>query len=127
MAHAAKEGEESMAAVVAAPLTYCRGAYSPEHSFFEGYEWCFCSCLNCGAFLGWGFAHKDRLTCYRQANRERTTTSEKRDVLPSQVTPDFSVLSLQSVPVTPSTVPIDFISLCAALPNGTNGERQSNS
>ncbi|AIN95974.1 hypothetical protein LPMP_090580 [Leishmania panamensis] len=43
--------------------------YSSEHSFFSGYAWCFCTCGNCGAFLGWGFAALDRLHAAQRLRR----------------------------------------------------------
>lgn len=52
------------------PLVSLHGTYSPEHSFFIGYSWCYCQCMNCGAFLGWGFLADDKCEAHRKALEE---------------------------------------------------------
>ncbi|KAK7197525.1 hypothetical protein NESM_000702300 [Novymonas esmeraldas] len=67
--HSAAATPPAAPSLVAPSFMKCESkVYSSEHSFFPGYAWCFSSCGNCGAFLGWGFASTSRL---RSAQRRR--------------------------------------------------------
>lgn len=40
---------------VPGPCLRCDERFSPEHSWFTGFEWAMLSCAGCGAHRGWGF------------------------------------------------------------------------
>ncbi|CCW62189.1 unnamed protein product [Phytomonas sp. EM1] len=54
------------------------GPYSAEHSFFTGYEWCFCNCLNCLNFVGWGFISHEKIEAHRRQTSARQPPSSQQ-------------------------------------------------
>lgn len=60
-------------------LVSLQGLYSSEHSFFTGYRWCFCSCANCGHFLGWGFLAHDKWLAYTRKREALSATSSEQE------------------------------------------------
>eukprot|EP00796_Vickermania_ingenoplastis_P000597 gene597-326_t len=53
------------------------GPYSPENTFFLGYQWQCCSCNMCGKFLGWGFAKEPERHRPNSPKREEEKEEEK--------------------------------------------------
>ena len=68
---------------------FCQGAFSNEHSWFPGHEWCMCMCQTCGQHMGWGF------------RKERDQPTPAPEPLPQAVEPAME----EEPDASPSAVP----------------------